>query len=59
MKYKEVAKQVIINHLGAEPNGYDLSVILELKKGNDELLLDHIKALRDILNKAIEYMEDK
>lgn len=55
--YKDVAKAVIIGYLsnGQTPDG--LCDIYEIKQGNDELLLNHIKALRDIFTNAIKEME--
>lgn len=54
---KEVAKRIIIAYLseGQTPDGiYD---IYEIKQGNDELLLGHIKALKNIFTNAIKEME--
>lgn len=54
--YKRIAKDVVINNLGAGGTPEGLSDIYDIKAGDDELLLRHLKALRNIFDKAIKEM---
>ena len=54
---KEFAKRLIISYLDQEPKPDNVLTIWEIKNGNDELLLEHIKALRNIFDNAIKEME--
>ena len=59
MKHKELAKNVITAYLSKNgdftTDGF--LVMYEINSGNDELLLEHIKALRNIFDNAIKEME--
>lgn len=59
MRHKELAKNVITAYLSKNgdftPDGF--FIMYEINSGNDELLLEHIKALKNIFEKAIEEME--
>lgn len=63
---KEVAKNVIVAYLASGDTSEGIAELCEIKFGNDELLLEHIKALRNIFENAIkemsmvkkEYIED-
>ena len=58
MKNKEVAKAIILAYLeiGMTPDG--LYSIYEIRDDNNELLLEHVKALKNIFEKAIEEIEN-
>lgn len=55
--YKEIAKSIIINNLtvGGKPEG--IRDIYDINAGDEELLLRHIKALKNIFEKAMEEMK--
>lgn len=61
MKNKELAKAIIIAYLSSNDNGdftpEGLITMWEIKNGNDDLLLEHIKALKNIFEKAIGEIE--
>ena len=58
-KYVEISKKFVCTILSnnAEPTTDGLAEILEIRMGNEELLLEHIKAINNIFNKAIEELE--
>ena len=58
MKNKELAKAVITSYLGTSLTPLGMNDIYEIRGGNDELLLEHIKALRNIFEAAIKEIED-
>lgn len=60
-RYVELSKhfvEVILNN-HAEPTAEGLVEILEIKSGNEELLIEHLKAITDIMNQAIKELEEK
>lgn len=59
MKHKELAKKIITAYLTDSGNftTEGFLVMYEINNGNDKLLLEHIKALKNIFEKAIEEME--
>ena len=61
MKNKELAKAIICAYLNQNgdftPEG--LFTIYEIHNGNDEILLEHVKALKNIFEKAIEEIESE
>ena len=60
-RYVELSKhfvEVILNN-HTEPTTEGLAEILEIKSGNEELLIEHLKAITDIMNKAINELESK
>jgi len=59
MKNKEIAKAVIVSYLGTGLSARGLSTIYEINMGNNELLLEHVKALKNIFEKAIKEIEDE
>lgn len=54
---KEVAKNVICSYLGNGETIDALNDLYEIRNGNNELLLDHIKALKNIFENAIKEMK--
>ena len=61
MKNKELAKAIITAYLNSSgdftPEG--LLTMYEISNGNDELLLKHVKALKNIFEKAIKEIESE
>ena len=57
MKELNIAKQIIINNLNTNITFEGLGELWEIKNGNKEILLEHIKALSNIFNKAKEQLE--
>ncbi len=57
MKYKLIAKQIIINNLSAGETSDGIRDICEINFGNDDVLLEHISAIINIFTKAKEFME--
>ena len=57
-KNKEIAKSMILSYLGSKLSLETVAVSYEISKGNDELLLEHVKALKNIFEKAIEEIEN-
>ena len=57
MTPKEFAKELIITYMGQTPKPENVLTIWEIKNGNDELLLEHTKAINGILEDAIKEME--
>ena len=57
--YKDVAKGVILAYLETGYNAPSFYEMYEINNGNDEILLEHIKALHNIFGKAIKEMEDQ
>lgn len=54
-KYVEIAKNIVINNLSSgEPTPYSISDIYDINRGDTDLLLEHIKALKNIFEKAID-----
>lgn len=58
-KYVEISKKFVCSILsnGEEPTINGIAEILEIKRGNKELLLEHLKAITNIMNKAIKELE--
>lgn len=57
-KNTEVAKAVIISYLGTSLSAHSLGAIYEIRGGNNELLLEHVKALKNIFENAIKEIEN-
>lgn len=61
MKNKELAKVIITSYLSSNNNGdftpEGLLTMYEIMNGNDKILLEHVKALKNIFEKAIEEIE--
>ena len=53
---KEVAKHVILSYLGQTVKAENVYTVYQIQNGDDELLLEHIKALRNIFENAINEM---
>lgn len=60
-EYVEMSKKFVCSILNnyAEPTTDGLCHVLEIKNGNIELLLEHLKAITKIMNKAIVELEDR
>ena len=58
-KYIEISKMFVCTILSnnSEPTTDGLAEILEIRMGNEKLLLEHLKAINNIFNKAIEELE--
>ena len=57
MSEVEVAKRVLVSYLKNANSSISIAEGLEIKAGNNELLLEHIKALINIFNKAKKELE--
>lgn len=55
---KQVAKSVIKAYLGQRMSPDNTYALYEINSGNDDLLLEHIKALRYIFGEAIKEIEE-
>ena len=53
---KEVAKHVILAYLGQTVKAENVYAVYQIQNGDDELLLEHIKALKSIFERAIGEM---
>ena len=53
----EVAKNIIISYLSTNVTAESIYVVYELRNGNNKELLEHIKALINIFQKAKEQLE--
>lgn len=57
-EYVKFAKQFILSFLGKDNVTIEaLNSIYEINAGNKDELIKHIKAVRDIMNKALEELE--
>ena len=57
-EYVKFAKQFILSFLGKDNVTTEaMNSIYEINAGNKDELIKHIKAVRDILNKALEELE--
>ena len=55
----EVATNFIVSILKQNLNADSLNAIYEIKQGNKEMLLEHLKAIDSIVGNAIEIIENK
>lgn len=55
---KAIAKSVIEAYLGQKLSHLNMHTLYEINGGNDDLLLEHIKALRHIFGEAIKEIEE-
>lgn len=55
----EAATNFVISILNQNINIDSISEIYEIRKGNKETLLEHLKAIHNIIGEAIEIIEDK
>lgn len=53
----DIAKTVICNHLNTGMNIESVNAVYEIKNGNKEILLEHVKALRNIFDMAVKEIE--
>lgn len=53
---KEVAKHVILAYLGQTVKAENVYTVYQIQNGDDELLLEHVKALKNIFENAINEM---
>ena len=58
-KYIEISKMFVFNILNANPTADGIADIYEINQGDTELLLRHLKAITNIMNKAIKELERK
>ena len=58
-KYVEISKMFVFSILNATPTADGIADIYEISQGDTELLLKHLKAITNIMNKAIKELERK
>ena len=58
-KYIEISKMFVFNILNDNPTADGIADIYEINQGDTELLLKHLKAITNIMNKAIKELERK
>lgn len=58
-KYVIIAKIFISNILSTNYTSDSLKDLLEIQSGNTEVLLEHLKAVNSIINKAIIELESE
>ena len=58
-KYIEISKMFVFSILNANPTVDGIADIYEINQGDNELLLKHLKAITNIMNKAIKELERK
>ena len=58
-KYVEISKMFVFSILNANPTADGIADIFEINRGDTELLLKHLKAITNIMNKAIKELERK
>ena len=56
-KYVEISKMFVCSILSANPTADGIADIFEINHGDTELLLKHLKAITNIMNKAIKELE--
>ena len=56
-KYIEISKMFVFNILNANQTSYGIADIFEINHCDTELLLKHLKAITNIMNKAIKELE--
>ena len=55
--YIEISKMFVFSILNANPTANGIADIFEINLGDTELLLKHLKAITNIMNKAIKELE--
>ena len=58
-KYVKISKMFVFNILNANPTSDGIVDIFEISQGDTKLLLKHLKAITNIMNKAIKELERK
>ena len=58
-KYVEISKRFVIAILNQNINIESANEIYEINSGNTKLLLEHLKSITNIMNKAIKELERK
>lgn len=58
-KYIEISKVFVYSILNANPTADGIADIYEISQGDTELLLKHLTAITNIMNKAIKELERK
>ena len=58
-KYVEISKMFVFSILNANPTADGIADIYEISQGDTELLLEHLKAITNIMNKGIKELERK
>lgn len=56
-KYIEISKMFVFSILNANSTANGIADIFEINQGDTELLLKHLKAITNIMNKAIKELE--
>ena len=56
-KYIEISKMFVCSILSTNPTTDGIADIFEINHGDTELLLKHLKAITNIMNKAIKELE--
>ena len=59
MRSKELAIEIICAYLGNSMTAAGINDIYEIRHGNDQILLGHLTALRNIFDAAIKEIEDE
>ena len=57
--YVEISKRFVIAILNQNINIESINELYEINSGNTKLLLKHLKAITNIMNKAIKELERK
>ena len=56
-KYIEISKMFVFSILNVNPTANGIADMFEINNGDTELLLKHLKAITNIMNKAIKELE--
>lgn len=59
MANKDIAKDIICAYLKNNENLASMSAYYEIASGNKEVLLEHIKAVKGIFERAIEEIKNE
>ena len=57
--YIEISKRFVCSILNTNPTTDAIVDILNISRGDNQLLLEHLKAITSIMNKAIKELESK
>jgi len=58
-KYVEISKRFVCSILNANLTTDAIVEIIEINRGDNQLLLEHLKAITSIMNNAINELESK
>lgn len=58
-EYVKIAISLVIKILqnNSEPTNEGIYIIYEIQQGNKKIIVEHIKAIKNIMNKALEELE--